>query len=101
MRARSSRSEKVEKEDTWLEVVFEDLPFGPDQNMVSAPSFSFFLVPSLSLHLPSPRCDLVIARPNTDTQSRAMESIKRDYKIFIAEIIALGGLAYVIQRSGW
>jgi len=25
----------VEKEDTWLEVIFEDLPFGPDKNMVS------------------------------------------------------------------
>jgi len=102
-RARSSEIEKVEveKEITWLEAVFEDLPFGPDQNMVSASSFSSLLVPSLSLHLPSPRCTLVVPRPNTDTQSRAMESIKRDYKILIAEIIALGGLAYVIQRSGW
>jgi hypothetical protein len=34
-RSRSSRSEDVEKEDTWLEIVFEDLPFGPDKNMVS------------------------------------------------------------------
>jgi hypothetical protein len=44
-RARSSRSEKVEKEDTWLEVVFEDLPFGPDRNMVSPPFFSSIVTP--------------------------------------------------------
>ena len=36
-----------------------------------------------------------------DTQSRALESIKRDYKLHLAEIVALVGLAYVIQRSGW
>ena len=100
-RSRASQSEDVEEEDTWLEGIFEDLPFGPDKNMVSAPSFSSLLVPSLSLHLSSPRCTLLVPRPNTDTQSQAIESIKRDYKIFIAEIIALGGLAYVIQRSGW
>jgi len=39
--------------------------------------------------------------PVTDTQSRALESIKRDYKLHLAEIVALVGLAYVIQRSGW
>jgi hypothetical protein len=33
-RSRSSRND-VEREDTWLEIVFEDLPFGPDKNMVS------------------------------------------------------------------
>lgn len=33
-RSRPLRSD-VEKEDTWLEVIFEDLPFGPDKNMVS------------------------------------------------------------------
>jgi hypothetical protein len=49
--SRSSEIEKVEKEATWLEVVFEDLPFGPDKNMVSAlllfpsRSFSFYLRP--------------------------------------------------------
>lgn len=32
---RSTKNEKDEKEDTWLEGVFEDLPFGPDRNMVS------------------------------------------------------------------
>jgi hypothetical protein len=94
MRARSSRSAEVEKEDTWLEVVFEDLPFGPDRNMVS-PLFLF------QLHSSSLRCTRLVTRPNTDTQSRAMESIKRDYRIFLAEIIALVGVAYVIQRSGW
>jgi len=45
--SRPSRSE-VEKEDTWLEVVFEDLPFGPDKNMVSASFFPFFPFPSFS-----------------------------------------------------
>ena len=39
-RSRPSRSD-VEKEDTWLEVVFEDLPFGPDRNMVSHLSIFF------------------------------------------------------------
>jgi hypothetical protein len=59
-RARSSEIEKVEKEDTWLEVVFEDLPFGPDQNMVS-PLFLF------QLHSSSLRCTRLVTRPNTDT----------------------------------
>jgi hypothetical protein len=100
-RARSSRSQNVEKEDTWLEVVFEDLPFGPDKNMVSPPSsslsFSFLLFLSSTPVNVQSSCP----RVNIDTQSRAMESIKRDYKIFLAEIIALVGVAYVIQRSGW
>ena len=34
-RARTSR--KIEPEISWLEMVFEDLPFGPDKNLVSPP----------------------------------------------------------------
>jgi len=67
--------------DTWLELVFEDLPFGPDKNMVS-PLFFF-------------------PQGKADKQYRAIETIKKDWKIFTAEIICLVGFAYIIQVSGW
>jgi len=46
-RARTSR--KIEPESSWLEVVFEDLPFGPDKNLVSPP-----YCPLPSYHLTTP-----------------------------------------------
>lgn len=35
--SKSKQSKKIEAEISWLEQVFEDLPFGPDKNMVSPP----------------------------------------------------------------
>jgi len=81
--SRKPRASKTlpEKRDTWLELVFEDLPFGPDKNMVS-PLFFF-------------------PQGKADKQYRAIETIKKNWKIFTAEIICLAGFAYVIQASGW
>jgi len=70
-RARSSEIEKVEKEDTWLEAVFEDLPFGPDQNMVSFPLLLLFRLSSsrcFSFYLhPSPLCTPLVPVSNANT----------------------------------
>lgn len=81
--SRKSRASNTlsEEQDTWLELVFEDLPFGPDKNMVS-PLFFF-------------------PQGEADNQYRAIETIKKDWKIFTAEIICLVGFAYIIQVSGW
>ena len=62
---RSSRSD-VEKEDTWLEVVFEDLPFGPDKNMVSASFFPFFPFSSFSTPSPCPFLDRTSTFPESE-----------------------------------
>lgn len=34
------------------------------------------------------------------TQLRVLESVKTDWRIFLAELVALVGLAYVVQASG-
>jgi len=78
-----TRSKPVSEEESWLEVLLHDLPFGPDKKMVSS---------SLPLSLREARAN---------DQFQALESIKKDWRIFLAELVGLMALAYVVQASGW
>jgi hypothetical protein len=76
--------------ESWLEVLLQDLPFGPDKQMVS------HISPRTPCHLTVSMC-----RQAADDQFRALDKIKKDWRIFVAELVGLMALAYVIQASGW
>lgn len=80
-RERRSRKER-EEPPTWLEGVFDGLPFGPNISTVSPYQIS--------------RQEQLM-----NVQVKVVDSVQRDWRLFMAELIALVGLAYVVQASGW